>query len=245
MRNIKKKIFCIILVMTIIFCNGCSKNEVIVSAFEDLYASNFTYTELHKYSENGQESYTYSYDGEYTAESCMKHLTITEGDALWSELYVYEENNAFKGLAKIEDEWQEVKVVKDCFDGYEERHSIQIKGKEEKTIEGIVYDVYKTEYTVDLDEKYQLEEELETHVTQEYYVNQETGRIEKIISDTTEFDKMTSIAIMMQVNGTSFEEAAENENAVKPNEAEHLVEICILYQGEDFKIELPELVERK
>ena len=94
MKNLLKKCFCIMLVFTILFCSGCSKNDVIVSAFEDLYASNFTYTELHTYTDKGQR-HTYGYDGEFTADPRVKHLTVTAGEVLWSELYVYEENETF------------------------------------------------------------------------------------------------------------------------------------------------------
>ena len=236
MRNRFNKYFCMVLVLIIVLCNGCSKNDVIVSAFEDLYASNFTYTELHTYTTDGQ-SHTYGYTGEFTAGPHIKHLTVTEGEALWSELYAYEESDAFKGVAKIDDKWKEIMVVEERFDGYEERDSIKINEKDEKTIDGVAYDVYNTEYTVDLDEKYQLEEEIEATVTQEYYINQETGKIEKIISDVAEFGRMTEIAVMMQLDGTSFEETT-------PNDEVNVIEINITYQGEEFRLEIPEVSEK-
>ena len=152
-------------------------------------------------------------------------------------MYVYEESDAFKGVAKINDKWQEIMVVEERFDGYEERDSIKINEKEEKTIDGVAYNVYNTEYTVDLDEKYQLEEEIEATVTQEYYINQETGKIEKIISDVAEFGRMTEIAVMMQLDGTSFEETT-------PNDEVNVIEINITYQGEEFRLEIPEVSEK-
>ena len=97
--------------------------------------------------------------------------------------------------------------------------------------------MYNTEYTVDLDEKYQLEEEIEATVTQEYYINQETGKIEKIISDVAEFGRMTEIAVMMQLDGTSFEETT-------PNDEVNVIEINITYQGEEFRLEIPEVSEK-
>ena len=242
MRNRFNKCFCVVLVLIIILCNGCSKKDVIVSAFEDLYASNFTYTELHTYTDNGQ-SHSYGYDGEFTADPHIKHLTVTEGEVLWSELYVYEEDETFKGIAKVNENWQKVMVVDERFDGYEERYAIQINAKEEKTIDGVAYDVYQTEYTVDLAEKYELEEEIEATVTQEYYINQETGKIEKIVSDAAEFGRMTSIAVMMQLDGTSFEEAAAQEKELKPDDEVNMIEINITYQGEEFQLEIPKVSE--
>lgn len=115
-------------------------------------------------------------EGECTTEPYIVTQKIVEGDVIWSESYIYKVDDAYKCVLMQNGVWQEAEVAQDdpIFEGYEERNSIKILSKEEKTLDGISYDVYKTDYETIVGEEYELEEIVTATVSQEYYMNDET-----------------------------------------------------------------------
>lgn len=212
---------------------GTTETDSIATAYEDLYESNFTYTEVHNIVDDNATSY--AYNGEFTADPYIKHLTVVQGEALWSEVYAYEVEDELKGVLKVDGEWQEGLVDRTEFIGYENRESIEVLSQEETIIDGVTYTVYDTEYVMDAGEEYDLEEKIEATVSQQYYINKETGKLERIITDATDFERAHNIASLVYA-GDTLEDATAKADADKREET---VEVVITYQNEDFTLEVP------
>ena len=101
-----------------------------------------------------------------------------------------------------------------------------------------MYVVYKTEYKTVIGEEYELEENIEAIVSQEYYINKETGKIERINTDTSDLNRANNIAISMYSSGHTLEEATEKANE---QASETKVEVEITYIDDNYVLEIPEV----
>lgn len=233
----------LLLVTSSLLCScGFLKGDTLVSAWDELHSSNFSYVETHTFLDENGNTTRLVKEGECTADPYIITQEIIEGDAIWSECYIYQEDDAYKGVVMIDGVWQEAKVGQDdpIFEGYEERNSIKILSKEEKSLDGISYIVYKTEYKTVIGEEYKLEESIGAVVSQEYYINKDTGKIERIKTDTSDLDRANNIAICMYTSGDTLEEATEKANE---QASETMVEVEITYIGEDYELEIPEITK--
>lgn len=97
---------------------------------------------------------------------------------------------------------------------------------EEKSLDGISYVVYKTEYKTMVGEEYELEESIGAVVLQEYYINKDTGKIERIKTDTSDLDRANNIAISMYTSGDTLEEATEKANIKFKTNTYHQKNMC-------------------
>ena len=238
-----KVLVTLLLVISSLLCScGFLKEDTLVSAWDELHDSNFSYVETSILQDKNGNATRLVIEGECTAEPYIFTQEIVEGDAIWSECYIYQEDDAYKGLVMIDSVWQEAKVGQDdpVFDGYEERNGIKILSKEEKSLHGISYVIYKTEYKTVVGEEYELEENIEAIVSQEYYINKETGKIERINTDTSDLNRANNIAIHMYTSGDTLEEAIEKANE---QASETTVEVEITYIDDNYVLEIPEVTK--
>lgn len=240
MKKMKVLVTLLLVVSSLLCSCGFLKDDTLVSAWDELHNSNFSYVETRTFLDENNKTASLVIEGECTAEPYIFTQKIVEGDAIWSECYIYQEDDAYKGLVMIDGVWQEAKVGQDdpIFDGYEERNDIKILSKEEKSLDGNSYVIYKTEYKTVVGEEYELEENIEAIVSQEYYINKETGKIERINTDTSDLNRVNNIAISMNSSVDTLEEATEKANEQASKTA---VEVNITYIDGNYVLEIPEV----
>ena len=238
-----KVLVTLLLVISSLLCScGFLKDDTLVSAWDELHDSNFSYVETSIFQDKNGNATRLVIEGECTAEPYIFRQEIVEGDAIWSECYIYQEGDAYKCVVMVDGVWQEAKAGQDApiFSGYEERNDIKILSKEEKSLDGTSYVVYKTEYKTVIGEEYELEENIEAIVSQEYYINKETGKIERINTDTSDLNRANNIAISMYSSGDTMEEATEKVNE---QASETKVEVKITYIDDNYVLEIPEVTK--
>ena len=202
----KKYTIYIILLISIISFSGCrlSKSEdMFFSVFDELYASDFSYIKSDTLSVDN-EQITYIYNGEVTSNPYTEHVSVEQGEALWQEIYYSGEGEYVNAKISVDGEWQEQKTKREFFYGYGE--DIRIVSESETTLDGIECVVYYTEYTEVLGD----DNALEADIIQEYYIEKESGKLCRIVTDITELQRMIYIANDMSANGTALEEAVKN-----------------------------------
>lgn len=246
MKNSWKAIASMCLLLTgILGLCGCTSTEsengkLISSALEDMYSSNFTYTVSTTAYNMDDELVTYNYTGEYTANPYVEHQVYeTDEYSYWKEIYYYSDSDdsgdvvQYQGLH--DGEWLVEKAGKIYVKGYDE--DIKIVSQKEETIDGEVYIVYSTEYTTEASRLYGLSEKVEATVSQQYYLEKESGKIARIVTDCTDLNRMTYIANSMANNGTDIETAQKEADAYGMFEESE--DMKIEYQDENFKINIP------
>ena len=240
MKKMKVLVTLLLFISSLLCSCGFLKDDTLVSAWDELHNSNFSYVETRTFQDESDKTASLVIKGECTADPYIFTQEIVEGDAIWSECYIFQEDDAYKGLVMIDGVWQEAKVGQDdpIFDGYEERNDIKILAKEEKSLDGISYVIYKTEYKTMVGEEYGLEENIEAIVSQEYYINKDTGKIERINTDTSDLNRANNIAISMYSSGDTLEEATEKANE---QASETTVEVNITYIDGNYVLEIPEV----
>lgn len=236
----KKNIIFIIFMISIavIGCNSIKKDINISDAYKTLYDSNFSYIETCNFFDANGIPCTLAYNGEYSAEPNIKHLTVTEGTVLWDELYVYKENDQLKGIAKVNNVWQEAFVEATYFTGYENRENLEVTAITVETIDDKTYLVCDVKFVLPMKSLYKLDVKYNATITQKYYINSNTRRIERIVSDVTEEEKLHAIALDIMVNETTLEDALNN---MERRNFKKSIDVQIEYLEDDFRLELPEI----
>lgn len=236
-----KVLVSLLLVILLQLCScGISKDNTIASAWDELHNSNFSYVETQISLDEHGNTTRLVIEGECTTEPYIVTQEIVEGDVIWSESYIYKVDDAYKCVLMQNGVWQEAEVAQDdpIFEGYEGRNSIKILSKEEKSLDGISYDVYKTEYETIVGEEYELEETVTATVSQEYYMNKDTGKIERINTDSSNLVRAYRIAAYMYMNDETIEDAAKRADE---QASEATVEVEITYLADDYVLEIPEV----
>ncbi len=85
-----------------------------------------------------------------------------------------------------------------------------------------------------------MEDSITAIVSQEYYINQDTGEIERINTDSLDLTRAYRIAAYMYTNGETIEDATKRADE---QVSEATVEIEITCLSEDYVLEIPEVAK--
>ncbi|MBR2403027.1 MAG: hypothetical protein IKB01_09730 [Lachnospiraceae bacterium] len=230
--------YAIYMLVHLLVLYGCgfsesAKENAICSAFENLYNSNFSYLKEDNVYSDGEHQRTL-YIGKYSARPYVEYVFVPEGN-IYQHLYYYEGADCINAKVNVNGEWQEQIVNREYFYGYGE--NITILQEKELTIENTDYIVYNTEFELSLNKKNSGLDNMAVKVPQEYYIEKQSGKIERIVTYLSDLQKEIYIVNDMSVNGTSFENASQNAN--KMDNFERIVDVSIEYEKEDFQIVLP------
>ena len=214
---------------------------------EEFYTGNYEYRQSHIIGEEGAEEENPTIEGKRISSPYKEYAKDIQpgGPMVWSEMYSFEEGGKAVNLVKsVQGYWvrQEVEIGHPY--GYGEDLEFTKAGTEEYN--GIVCDVYTTEYTEDMAEVMNsfAGEELITEpvtavVPQEYYVNPETNQLVCVITDTTDKNKKQSMVVAMANQGLTLEEAAERYNDTESGRFREKMEI--LSYDDSMTIDIPDV----
>ena len=219
---------------------GPSKDDVlavdIMKAFEELYETDFIYTEETWGKEKDSTiPLIKSLKGKYDKESEIEYVVHQKGQEDWSEMYYYTMDEEDMIATCIDGQWNYMKFSRKYFSGYGQELTLDTayKGTGYKPDLTII-DNYRTYYTIDVGAAFDLPVELEVIVHQEYGIERETGRIRTIGTEVYELQEKLIIANQMKTNDLTYDEAAEILKEIKmETELEDYISVEIEYENVD------------
>ncbi len=220
---------------------GPSKDDVpavdIMKAFEELYETDFTYTEetWGKEKDSNVVPLIKSLNGKYDKESGIEYMVHQEGREDWSEMYQYTMDGEDMIATCVDGQWNYMDFSRKYFSGYGQELTLDTAYKRTGYEPDLtIIDGYKTYYTIDVGAAFDLPVELEVIVHQEYGVERDTGRIRTIGTEVYELQEKLIIANQMKTNDLSYDEAAEILKEIKmETELEDYISVEIEYENVD------------
>ena len=220
--------------------------EAIMEALDQLYEQDFTYSQqIHGESEAEGEvgssivPLIQELHGEYDAESKIEHLVHVDGQKEWDEMLRCDEGGQNKTSIYTNEKWVETNFEREYFYGYgcELILDTSFKGQQVEKDLTVLYH-YNTYYTIDIGELYDLSEELEVTINQQYGVEKDSGRIRSISTDVYELHEKLMIANQMQLYDLSYKEAEKKVEELKEQaEIPDTVYVSITYKDVELKLE--------
>ena len=110
------------------------------------------------------------------------------------------------------DGWVSQKVTQNRPYGYGKELQYQLD--REETIDGEAVEVYTAEYTDNIAEAFQIQEDLTYTVKQEYYLDKDDGILVRVVTDLADMNKKVAIANDMSANGSTLAEAEKNSEQI-------------------------------
>ena len=203
-NNMKKKLCAMVLgiltAMSITAC-GTNSNEV-QDALKALYEQDFSYVETQKYGES-----EWQWTGEMQASPYLEHRDMYEASQVINDIYYTGSGKMI--TAKISDKkgkWVTQPMERPRFYGYGEELTILSSGETEDK----KYTKYETQYTSSVKAGLGSADKVSYTVNQEYYLDKDTGNIVRIVTDTSDLTKASTIAGTMNTSGKTEEEVRKS-----------------------------------
>lgn len=196
------------------FCIVACGKEMVPKERENYLISSmeqdFAYTKTTYYMDEAGLEKKSVLKGTYSAEPYEEHIVVEEAENyLWDEI-IYSGNGEMI-TAKIHTPlsdlsgWIEQKVSRVYPYGYGEELFFKLVGEEE--INGVICEVYTTEYITDVMGGIAGDEVITATVTQTWYIDKEVERLIRVDTDLTDLNEKTFVVNEINVNGSSLEEA--------------------------------------
>lgn len=164
----------------------------------------------------------------------VKYLSDESGSALAQEAYFEETKLGVRAVLVTEDGAKEQNVTRSMPYGYGE--NISFAQQDDTIMDDREILVYVGEYQVDIGENYRLSEKLIATVTQEYYVDKETGVLLRIVTDITDLNRKNQTAADISANGADLKTALAEAEIEQPCKKEIMT---IEHYGEPTEFQMP------
>lgn len=164
----------------------------------------------------------------------VKYLSDESGRALEQEAYFEETKTGVRAVLVTKDGTKEQSVTRSMPYGYGE--DISFAQQDDTVMNDREVLVYAGEYQVDIGENYRLSETLVATVSQEYYVDKETGVLLCIVTDITDLNRKNQAAVDVSANGTELKKALADAETEQPCKKEILM---IDHYGEPTEFQMP------
>lgn len=203
-------LFIILLFIVLLFgCNSANDIdkigiEKIVDAF---YEADYDYERITETYNKDTDTYTsVIIDGQVFNKPYKEHYKVvsSETEPIAKEIFI--ENDKARILTN--EGWMTQTVSRGRPAGYGK--ATEFKLDREETLDGKSVEIYTAEYTEKVSELYQIQEELEYTIKQEYYLNKEQQVLIRIVTDWTDRNEKIAIANDMSANGATLEQAQNN-----------------------------------
>lgn len=192
-----KKIFTAMLCLAAIIIPGCGNSERdtgIEGIVDDFYKSDYEYQLTRKTTgENGDEIVVV-YGGKVIDSPYEEYVKVVEPQegTLWSECYYTKKGLGGRLVMRTNDEVTEQALVKREYPyGYGE--NLKFVADREETVDGVMCEVYKAEYTQTVGGGMRSKETLEAVISQEYYVDKEKKQLTMIYTDLEDLYRKNAI----------------------------------------------------
>jgi hypothetical protein len=188
-------LICLIL-LTLSGCNttGNEGESEIEKAVADFYQAGYDYEKIIE---------TYDQDTD-------KYTKVILAGQVWQN--PYKEHVKVDSYVLSKDGWVSQKVTQNRPYGYGKELQYQLD--REETIDGEAVEVYTAEYTDNIAEAFQIQEDLTYTVKQEYYLDKDDGILVRVVTDLADMNKKVAIANDMSANGSTLAEAEKNSEQI-------------------------------
>ena len=204
-------LICLIL-LTLSGCNttGNEGESEIEKAVADFYQAGYDYEKIIETYDQDTDKYTkVILAGQVWQNPYKEHVKVISSDDeyLWEEIFYEKGDDAdtVDSYVLSKDGWVSQKVTQNRPYGYGKELQYQLD--REETIDGEAVEVYTAEYTDNIAEAFQIQEDLTYTVKQEYYLDKDDGILVRVVTDLADMNKKVAIANDMSANGSTLAEA--------------------------------------
>ena len=154
----------------------------IAAVVDNLYHSNYEY-EKTQTTMLGEEEIQVMYQGAYIASPYQEHVKVIEApdEADWTEAYSSGDGETVESTFRTADGLMTQESERSYPYGYGE--NLEFTLDREETLDGVLCDVYRTEYTRQVQDGFR---KVDAAVKQEYYIDREKQQVAMIYTDLSE-----------------------------------------------------------
>jgi hypothetical protein len=116
---------------------------------------------------------------------------------------------------------------------------LHFKFDREDTIDGKDVEIYTAEYTKNISEAYQIQDDLTYTVKQEYYLDKDRNILIRVVTDLSDMSEKIAIANDMSANRSTIEEAENNFEQINGLQQKEILNIY--NYGNPTEIKWPEI----
>lgn len=186
----KKRVWLLLPAMGLMMtgCSGSSAEEAVA----ELYERGYTYqkTTMRAADVFGDDgTYKLVMAGKVTNSPYEEYYKIIEStdDILYDEVYCYGEGENVTARYGVGGQWVEQTQKRSYPYGYDENLKFHYNRKEE--LEGEKVRVYTAKYNTLISDVYHDEKKIIATVEQEYYINEGSGQVQRIVTDLTDYNE--------------------------------------------------------
>ena len=214
----------------------------IVTAVADFYQAEYDYEKfIVTFDKDTDKRSEVISEGLVLQDPYKEHIKVvsSKNEALWKEIYYEKSEISGKVDAYIatKDGWVLQRVTRNRPHGYGE--DLHFKFDREDTIDGKDVEIYTAEYTKNISEAYQIQDDLTYTVKQEYYLDKDRNILIRVVTDLSDMSEKIAIANDMSANRSTIEEAENNFEQINGLQQKEILNIY--NYGNPTEIKWPEI----